>query len=81
MLRMFQKSDLDVDVPEGTADEKYLTLLASNLIQVSLCSLSQGTNWSNWIYYSWFQTLQTFKPDLVIYDAGVDVHKDDLLGK
>ena len=25
--------------------------------------------------------LETFKPDLVLYDAGVDPHKDDALGK
>ena len=25
--------------------------------------------------------LETFKPDLVLYDAGVDPHKDDVLGK
>ncbi len=25
--------------------------------------------------------LSCFQPDLVLYDAGVDTHKDDLLGK
>lgn len=30
-------------------------------------------------YLPWI--LDTFKPDLVLYDAGVDPHRDDALGK
>ena len=30
-------------------------------------------------YLPWI--LETFKPDLVLYDAGVDPHQDDALGK
>ncbi|CAI7778144.1 unnamed protein product, partial [Closterium sp. NIES-54] len=54
-----QSSDLDVDVPEGTGDAQYLSLLAHHLPSV----------------------LASFRPDLVLYDAGVDPHKDDALGK
>ncbi|GJP38040.1 hypothetical protein CLOM_g22474 [Closterium sp. NIES-68] len=54
-----QRSDLDVDVPEGTGDAHYLALLADHLSSV----------------------LTSFRPDLVLYDAGVDPHMDDALGK
>lgn len=30
-------------------------------------------------YLPWL--MDTFKPDLVLYDAGVDPHQDDVLGK
>jgi acetoin utilization deacetylase AcuC-like enzyme len=52
------KSDLDVALPNGMADDAYLAELAS------------------WVP----GLLATYQPDVVIYDAGVDVHSDDRLG-
>ncbi len=51
-------SDLDVEIPRGSGDERYLNTLA--------------------------ETLDHLRPldgyDLVLYDAGVDVHREDRLG-
>ncbi|GAQ87064.1 histone deacetylase [Klebsormidium nitens] len=54
-----QRSDLDVPLPDGLADEEYLAVVADHLPRV----------------------LTDFRPDLVLYDAGVDPHKDDSLGR
>ncbi|KAF8055474.1 hypothetical protein HT031_006733 [Scenedesmus sp. PABB004] len=54
-----QASDLDVALPDGTADDAYLAAVAEVLPGV----------------------LSSFAPDLVLYDAGVDVHVDDKLGR
>lgn len=54
-----QRSDLDVPLPEGMADDDYLKTLALHLPDI----------------------LSQFRPDLVLYDAGVDPHRDDRLGK
>ena len=51
-------SDLDVDVPRGTADREYLQLLRKHLPAV----------------------LDRHRPELVLYDAGVDVYAGDQLG-
>jgi acetoin utilization deacetylase AcuC-like enzyme len=54
-----QQSDLDVALPEGMEDDRYLQTLAQYLPDL----------------------LTQVKPNLVLYDAGVDPHIDDLLGK
>ncbi|MEW5314063.1 MAG: hypothetical protein WDW38_005587 [Sanguina aurantia] len=54
-----QLSTLDVPLPDGTDDARYMAMLASVLPDV----------------------LSSFKPQLVLYDAGVDVHESDALGK
>lgn len=54
-----QRSDLDVPLPDGTADDEYLRVLGEMLPPVLSC----------------------FQPNIVLYDAGVDTHKDDSLGK
>lgn len=56
---LVQRSDLDVPLPDGVADEEYLAVVADHLPRV----------------------LADFQPDLVLYDAGVDPHKDDSLGR
>lgn len=53
-----QKSDLDVDVPKGTADEPYLQMVEHAL----------------------HEALQLSRPELIIYDAGVDIYAGDPLG-
>jgi acetoin utilization deacetylase AcuC-like enzyme len=54
-----QRSDVDVALPEGMADDAYLQTLAGYLPDL----------------------LTQVKPDLVFYDAGVDPHLADRLGK
>ncbi|PSC74011.1 histone deacetylase [Micractinium conductrix] len=54
-----QASHLDIGLPDGCADDQYLSTVAEALTGV----------------------LQTFRPDLVLYDAGVDPHIDDELGR
>ncbi len=51
-------SDLDVEVPAGTTDQGYLSLIDQALENI----------------------FNQFKPSLVLYDAGVDIYKDDPLG-
>lgn len=52
------ESDLDIDVPKGTADRAYLAMLRDALPSL----------------------LAAQRPDLVIYDAGVDPYEGDQLG-
>lgn len=52
------ESDLDVDIPRGSGDEAYLSIMHDTLGQI----------------------MSKMTPDLVLYDAGVDVHRDDALG-
>ncbi|MBX3014210.1 MAG: histone deacetylase [Caldilineaceae bacterium] len=54
-----QQSDLDVELPVGTADAAYLQTLASILPDL----------------------LSQVAPDFIFYDAGVDPHVEDMLGK
>lgn len=54
-----QRSDLDVDLPNGMEDDAYLRVLADVLPGL----------------------LEQVHPDLIFYDAGVDPHRDDRLGK
>lgn len=54
-----QPSDLDLALPEGTSDQRYLKTLRANL--PTILTLSQ--------------------PDLMLYNAGADPHRDDRLGK
>jgi hypothetical protein len=56
---LFQRSDLDVPLPDGMGDAAYLATVAEHLPRV----------------------LTDFRPDLVLYDAGVDPHQDDSLGR
>ncbi len=51
-------SDLDIELPVGTKDSKYLHTLEATIEKL----------------------LATLSPDLVIYDAGVDVYSEDPLG-
>lgn len=53
------RSDLDIGLPDGTADESYLAALRSGLAQA----------------------LDAARPALVFYNAGVDVHGADRLGR
>jgi acetoin utilization deacetylase AcuC-like enzyme len=53
-----QQSDVDVALPQGTTDARYLETVEATL---------RGA-------------LARFRPDAVIYDAGVDIHEADDLG-
>jgi acetoin utilization deacetylase AcuC-like enzyme len=54
-----EKSDLDIELLDGTLGNSYLDLLHQNLTRV----------------------LETFNPDIVFYQCGVDVLDSDKLGK
>lgn len=54
-----QKSDLDLDLPDGMGDTDYLSVLADHLPDL----------------------LSHVHPDLVFYNAGVDPHAEDQLGR
>lgn len=54
-----QTSDIDISLPEGTTDTKYLKALDQLLGNL----------------------FQQYQPDLILFNAGVDPHQDDLLGK
>ena len=58
-------SDLDIEIEKGTGDDGYLAVLADTLAALSGPLASK--------HYG-------LRPDLVLYDAGVDVHNDDKLG-
>ena len=60
-------SDLDVPLPVGTGDAAYLAVL------------ERGDPRSGFGGLGWL--LEQVEPDLVLYDAGVDVHADDKLGR
>lgn len=60
------RSDLDVPLPEGVDDAAYLDLLGHGN--------HDGFRGIEWL-------LEQVEPDLVLYDAGVDPHRDDPLGK
>ena len=53
------RSDLDVDLEDGTPDTAYLAAVAEHLPRL----------------------LAEVRPDLVFYNAGVDPHRDDKLGR
>lgn len=60
-------SDLDVPLPVGLGDDAYLRVLA------------EGDGPSGFGGLAWL--LDQVEPDLVLYDAGVDVHEADKLGR
>ncbi len=61
------QSDLDVELPEGMQDAEYLELLMQGEDGAFAGGLAG--------------LLERVEPDLVIFDAGVDVHAADKLGK
>ncbi|MEM1212017.1 MAG: histone deacetylase [Planctomycetota bacterium] len=61
-------SDLDVPLPRGMTDEQYLHLLQHG--DDTSGGFRGGLSW----------LLEQVEPDLVLYDAGADVHRDDKLG-
>lgn len=66
-----QQSDLDLELPVGTDDATYLQVLEHGATALELDHSFQGIA----------HLIESVEPDLVIYDAGVDVHRDDRLGK
>ena len=60
-------SDLYVPLPDGMTDDAYLRLLRGD------------DTMPGWRGVEWL--LEQVEPDLVLYDAGVDVHIDDKLGR
>ncbi|CAL8363370.1 unnamed protein product [Merluccius merluccius] len=60
-----QRSDLDVGLPDATEDGRYLS---TGKLAFLIEAHLPGL-------------LDSFRPDLVLYDAGVDPHQDDELGR
>ncbi len=54
-----QKSDLDIELPNGINNQQYIDILSVNLVKA----------------------IASFKPDIVLYQAGVDLLWCDKLGK
>ncbi|MGY8774596.1 MAG: histone deacetylase family protein [Spongiibacter sp.] len=52
------ESDLDINIPKGVEDDRYLEILAEGLAQA----------------------IAAAKPEIVLYDAGVDIYTGDPLG-
>ena len=84
-----QRSDLDVEVPPGAGDAEYLALLQEHLpplfervkpdltfFQVRVGTKYQGLSTT---YYGLNTKYQV--PELTFFQAGVDPHEDDALGK
>ena len=68
-------SDLDVSVPAGTGDTAYLQLLGHTVLPAVLDGHPMPSDQAS-------RSAKPFaQPDLVIYDAGVDVATVDKLGK
>lgn len=74
-------SDLDVELPVGMGDAEYLEVLAEGSGQRE--GGSDGRALWRGVEGGWrglLKLLEAVEPDVVLYDAGVDVHADDALG-
>jgi acetoin utilization deacetylase AcuC-like enzyme len=54
-----EQSNLDIELPDGTGDSTYLSILKKQLVLL----------------------FETVKPDFVFFNAGIDVLKEDILGR
>nr|CAD7400423.1 unnamed protein product [Timema cristinae] len=72
-----QKSDLDIGVDKGTGDEQFLRILTVSFIMCLNHKLGYMLSrlYLKLEYLPYL--LDVFRPELIIYDAGVDPHKDD----
>lgn len=66
-----QQSNYDLELPVGTDDATYLRVLEQGDTALGGDGTFRGIR----------HLVESLEPDLVIYDAGVDVHRDDRLGK
>ena len=74
-------SDLDLALPEGYGDEAYLaTLLAGEHLGGDPDTHPTVTGGGD-SYRGLHALIEDVEPDVVLYDAGVDPHVDDALGK
>ncbi|MEM9752866.1 MAG: histone deacetylase [Planctomycetota bacterium] len=74
------ESDLDVELPKGFGDAAYLEVLERGCsseagMQDDTHAHSLGSR-----FVGLAALLERVEPDVVLYDAGVDVHRDDALG-
>lgn len=75
--------DLDYHLPDGTLDILHrFPVLEKQILHISngehWLELSDTRPWFAWLQKS-IERINAFKPDLVIYQAGADMHADDLL--
>ena len=71
-------SDLDIALPEGYGDEAYLATLVDG---EHLDGRAADGPTASAVYPGIVALVEHLEPDLVLYDAGVDPHRDDALGK
>ncbi|KAG7243075.1 hypothetical protein INR49_016450 [Caranx melampygus] len=71
-----QQSDLDISVEDGLEDKEYLSTgtLTRAVLKTKTSRSVLLEDHLPWL-------LDTFRPDLVLYDAGVDPHWEDELGR
>jgi acetoin utilization deacetylase AcuC-like enzyme len=72
-----QRSSIDISLPVGMADADYLDVLHNG------CPIKPDNDQprSSQPFDGLEKLLERLEPDLVLYDAGVDPHIDDALGK
>jgi len=77
--------DLDVALADGVGDEAYLAVLMEGVHdstgRVSVTGRSERSLRSHSAWEGLERLVERVEPDLVVYDAGVDVHVDDRLGR
>ncbi|MEO0963706.1 MAG: histone deacetylase [Planctomycetota bacterium] len=76
-------SDVDVALPDGVADDEYLDLLmhGAGAVPVDRAAVTGSAAWRPRGWPGLGAMVEAVEPDLVVYDAGVDVHVDDRLGR
>jgi acetoin utilization deacetylase AcuC-like enzyme len=78
--------DLDIALPDGVGDDEYLALLTDGERgSPGRASVTRRDQASRAVPARAWEGLERLiervEPDLVVYDAGVDVHRDDRLGR
>ncbi|MEO0586773.1 MAG: histone deacetylase [Planctomycetota bacterium] len=76
-------SDLDVALPDGMGDDEYLDLVTHGTaaLPVGRAAVTGSARWAKRGWPGLAAMVEAVEPDLVVYDAGVDVHIDDRLGR
>ncbi|MEM8783418.1 MAG: histone deacetylase [Planctomycetota bacterium] len=74
------RGDLDVDLPKGMGDAAYLDVLRGGVREAVSGSASAASRRAGVAFTGLEKLLERVEPDVVLYDAGVDVHVDDALG-
>ncbi|MEM0914320.1 MAG: histone deacetylase [Planctomycetota bacterium] len=76
-------SDVDVALPDGVGDDEYVELVMNGgeAVSADRAAVTGSPAWGSRGWPGLAATVEAVEPDLVVYDAGVDVHADDRLGR